>query len=129
VGERLREKGGASLVGGSGASRVVGELGSRAVGDWLEALLGALAGEASIGAVIATGGETARRACAALGVEWLGLIERIEPGLVASVDAPGGRFWLTKPGGFGQADTMCRAWRWLERSPWPGADAPPVEER
>jgi uncharacterized protein YgbK (DUF1537 family) len=61
--------------------------------------------------VFATGGETARALCVALGVRSLVFEAELEPGLAAaSGESPGGpRLFAVKPGGFGDDDTWLRA--------------------
>lgn len=61
--------------------------------------------------VFATGGETARALCVALGVRSLVFEAELEPGLAAaSGESRGGpRLFAVKPGGFGDDDTWLRA--------------------
>ncbi|MFW6189117.1 MAG: four-carbon acid sugar kinase family protein [Planctomycetota bacterium] len=66
-----------------------------------------------------TGGETARAVYRELGAEWFRIVEELEPGLVAAEMPAGdgrGLAVVTKPGGFGDAGTMLRAWRWLRQN-------------
>jgi uncharacterized protein YgbK (DUF1537 family) len=63
---------------------------------------------AEAGAVVATGGDTARALLEALGVERLEVLGELEPGVVAS-RTPAGAVFVTKSGSFGDDDTLARA--------------------
>ncbi len=73
---------------------------------------------ARVSHVFATGGETARAVCEGLEGRWLRIVEQVEPGVVASeMSGEGGRrLVVTKPGGFGDAETMVRVWNWFENA-------------
>jgi uncharacterized protein YgbK (DUF1537 family) len=62
---------------------------------------------AEAGAVVATGGDTARALLEALGVERLEVLGELEPGVVAT-RTPGGAIFVTKSGSFGDDDTLAR---------------------
>jgi uncharacterized protein YgbK (DUF1537 family) len=65
------------------------------------------------GAVLLTGGETAIAVLRALGASALRLAGELEPGLAVGTLAGGpleGLVVMTKAGGFGDADTLVRAW-------------------
>ncbi|MBV6274253.1 four-carbon acid sugar kinase family protein [Alcaligenaceae bacterium CGII-47] len=90
----------------------------RTVGPALSKALGRLvATQASqIGAIVATGGETARAVLHALGVSRLDLAAEVEPGVPISV-ASGTRTLpvITKAGAFGTAMTLVRCYDALRR--------------
>lgn len=67
---------------------------------------------AKAGALIATGGETARALLAAAGIDSLQLYGELAPGVVLSSARQQGRELaiVTKAGGFGQPDTLYQAW-------------------
>ena len=67
--------------------------------------------------VFATGGETARSLCVALGVRSLRFEKELEPGLAAAsgTGTPGPLLFAVKPGGFGDDDTWLRAADYLGR--------------
>jgi uncharacterized protein YgbK (DUF1537 family) len=73
--------------------------------------LGALSAvRAPIGALLATGGDTARAALAARGIRGLRVRAELEPGVVVSAtDEPRPLTVATKAGGFGDAGTLARA--------------------
>ncbi len=77
----------------------------------------ALEDRVGLGGLLATGGQTGQAICEALGGQWLAPIEQIAPALVAARLHGGGRepLVLLKPGGFGDQETMLRAWQWLCR--------------
>src|SRR5262245_53282164 len=65
------------------------------------------------GALLLTGGETAITVLHALGAPGVQLVGQLEPGLALGVLAGGpfdGLAVITKAGGFGDADTLVRAW-------------------
>jgi uncharacterized protein YgbK (DUF1537 family) len=62
---------------------------------------------AEAGAVVATGGDTARALLEALGVERLEVLGELEPGVVTS-RTPAGAIFVTKAGSFGDDDTLAR---------------------
>ncbi|MCQ0033059.1 4-hydroxythreonine-4-phosphate dehydrogenase PdxA [Burkholderia glumae] len=70
---------------------------------------------AHAGALVATGGETARALLAAVGVQSLRVIEELEPGvpLLAATGTARVPAVATKAGGFGAPDTLYRVWRRL----------------
>jgi len=67
------------------------------------------------GGLIATGGETARALLCAMGIASLEVIEEIERGVPLLAATHGGRALpvVTKAGGFGQPETLYRAWQRL----------------
>lgn len=66
------------------------------------------------GALIATGGETARSILVARGVDALRLVREIEPGVVlGQADTPHGLYVVTKAGAFGTPGTLHNVWRQL----------------
>lgn len=87
---------------------------------------------AHAGALIATGGETARALLSAMNVTALKVIEEIESGVPLLTAAHAGRTLpvVTKAGGFGQPDTLYRAWQRLAAMQQAVAQAPrqPSEE-
>ena len=88
---------------------------------------------ARAGALIATGGETARALLSAMGVRSLQVVEELESGVALLVTHEGecrGLPVVTKAGGFGEADTLLRAWRRLVAFQQEGASASPpfIEE-
>ncbi|TBV03280.1 four-carbon acid sugar kinase family protein [Phytopseudomonas dryadis] len=86
-------------------------------------LQGAL-GEA--GSLIATGGETARAVLSAAGIDALRVHGELLPGVVLSSAAYQGRRLgvVTKAGGFGQPDTLQRAWSALQADAATRTDTP-----
>ncbi len=66
----------------------------------------------TIASLFLTGGETAYTVLAALGARSLRLVGQVEPG-VAVAEMQNGPLVVTKPGGFGDADTMARIWNYL----------------
>ncbi|WP_322052946.1 4-hydroxythreonine-4-phosphate dehydrogenase PdxA [Paraburkholderia bannensis] len=82
--------------------------------------------------LIATGGETARALLSAMGIASLEVIEEVEGGVPLLVGAHDGRRLpvVTKAGGFGQPETLYRAWRRLVVLQQADASAPrqPSEE-
>jgi uncharacterized protein YgbK (DUF1537 family) len=78
-------------------------------GPVLSAALGALAGRqlGRFGALVATGGETARALLAAANVRCLDIRRELEPGIVLS--QAGALPVVTKAGAFGQEDSLVRA--------------------
>ncbi|MEX3764551.1 4-hydroxythreonine-4-phosphate dehydrogenase PdxA [Paraburkholderia phenoliruptrix] len=81
---------------------------------------------AHAGALIATGGETARALLSAMKVNALRVIEEIETGVPLLAAAHAGRTLpvVTKAGGFGQPDTLYRAWQRLAAMQQAVAQAP-----
>lgn len=81
----------------------------------LARLLGPL--DCAPGAIIATGGETARAVLTAMGVKGLQLMGEVEPGVPMSV-ALGARRMpvITKAGAFGSEQTLSRCHRYLRRA-------------
>ncbi|PTB22338.1 4-hydroxythreonine-4-phosphate dehydrogenase PdxA [Trinickia symbiotica] len=75
-------------------------------------------------ALIATGGETARALLSSMGVTALTVVEEIERGVPLLTSPFDGRIMpvVTKAGGFGQSETLYRAWRRLAAAQ--PADAP-----
>ena len=68
------------------------------------------------GGLVATGGETARALLSAMGVRSRAVVEELESGVPLLVADDGGCHGLpvvTKAGGFGEPDTLYRAWRRL----------------
>lgn len=78
------------------------------------------------GGLIATGGETARALLSAMGIASLEVIEEIERGVPLLVAAHGGHTLpvVTKAGGFGQPETLYRAWQRLVAMQQADASAP-----
>lgn len=90
----------------------MGEVPDLAIGARLATALGALLSPAArhLGALVATGGETAAALLAHVGVEGLTLIDEIEPGIALGLTR--GRIAVpivTKAGAFGSEDTLLRA--------------------
>jgi 4-phospho-D-threonate 3-dehydrogenase / 4-phospho-D-erythronate 3-dehydrogenase len=87
---------------------------SRALSKALGAMLAPLS--CTIGALVASGGETARAILDALDVKSLRVIEEIEPGLPFSVTKRWSRQLpiLTKAGAFGDPHTLLRCWQFLQ---------------
>lgn len=81
----------------------------------LALLMGPL--DAAPGAIIATGGETARAVLTAMGVKGLQLLGDVEPGVPISV-ALGGRRMpvITKAGAFGSEQTLSRCHQYLRHA-------------
>lgn len=78
---------------------------------------------ASVDALIATGGETARALLCERGADTLRLVREIEPGVVLSVAATAPPLAVvTKAGGFGTPDSLLAAWRALRRMYAPGGE-------
>lgn len=71
--------------------------------------------QAGVARVFATGGETAFALCRALRIARLHFRAEIEPGLSLSraETQPRAMLWAVKPGGFGTAETWCRAFEAL----------------
>lgn len=67
-----------------------------------------------VGGVIATGGETARALLSAAGTQQLRILNEVEPGVVLSL-TENSLPVITKAGGFGQAESLCNAWCYLQR--------------
>jgi uncharacterized protein YgbK (DUF1537 family) len=87
----------------------------------LAGIAGALDARRTVNRLFLTGGETARSVAGRLGAGFLRIEAEIESGLVGAL-APAeagtpARLLATKPGGFGDAQTMIRAWDWLSRRP------------
>ncbi|MCP3728113.1 4-hydroxythreonine-4-phosphate dehydrogenase PdxA [Paraburkholderia sp. CNPSo 3272] len=84
------------------------------------------------GGLIATGGETARALLSTMGIESLEVVEEIERGVPLLAATYGGRTLpvVTKAGGFGQPETLYRAWQRLVAMQPADAQAPlhPSEE-
>jgi uncharacterized protein YgbK (DUF1537 family) len=83
----------------------------------------ARAGLDRAGALIATGGETARAVLLSVGVRMLAVEGEIEPGVVC-MRTPEGLTVITKAGAFGDPGTLLRAARMLGRGERPGAPKP-----
>lgn len=85
---------------------------SATVLDRLTAVATAAIAATATARVFATGGETARALCAALGVRQLIFEAELEPGLAVARGAGthGPLLLAVKPGGFGNDDTWLRAW-------------------
>ena len=90
---------------------------STLIRDRLTAVAAAALAATGTARVFATGGETARSLCVALGVRSLRFEAELEPGLAAaSGEGPRGPLRLAvKPGGFGDDDTWLRAADYLGR--------------
>lgn len=79
-------------------------------------------------ALLVTGGETARALLSAMGVRSLAVVEELESGVALLVADEGecrGLPVVTKAGGFGEPDTLYRAWRRLVAFREEGALASP----
>jgi uncharacterized protein YgbK (DUF1537 family) len=74
----------------------------------------------TVGALVLTGGETARAVLQALQVEALSLIGELEPGVVASVAQGSSLPVVTKAGAFGDDDTLRRCRMALHNTSGPG---------
>ena len=111
VATSLREQGAASVL-------VAPERGDSAlIRDRLTAVAATALAATGTARVFATGGETARSLCVALGVRSLRFEAELEPGLAAA-SGEGSRGPLrlaVKPGGFGDDDTWLRAADYLAR--------------
>lgn len=111
VATSLREQGAASVL-------VAPERGDSAlIRDRLTAVAATALAATGTARVFATGGETARSLCVALGVRSLRFEAELEPGLAAA-GGEGSRGPLrlaVKPGGFGDDDTWLRAADYLAR--------------
>ena len=81
-----------------------------------------------VGALVATGGDTARAILDAWGVQRLTLMGEVAPGLPCSMATCGNReiLVLTKAGGFGTRDTLLRCREFVHRF---GRDSDAVESR
>ena len=111
VATSLRERGAASVL-------VAPERGDSAlIRDRLTAVAAAALAATGTARVFATGGETARSLCVALGVRSLRFEKELEPGLAAAsgTGTPGPLLFAVKPGGFGDDDTWLRAADYLGR--------------
>ena len=83
---------------------------SRLLGGLLAPLLN------RVGALVVTGGETCRALLEFIGAEKLQLLDELEPGVsFAFVPAPRPLFVVVKAGGFGHADTLRNAYRFLKK--------------
>ena len=65
-----------------------------------------------LGALVATGGETAKALLSAAGIDHLRLMDELEPGVALSVSDQGMPV-VTKAGAFGNEGTLYQAWRTL----------------
>ncbi|MGP9497354.1 MULTISPECIES: four-carbon acid sugar kinase family protein [unclassified Halomonas] len=65
-----------------------------------------------LGALVATGGETAKALLSAAGINHLHLVDELEPGVALSVNGQGMPV-VTKAGAFGSETTLYEAWRTL----------------
>jgi len=90
---------------------------STLIRDRLTAVATAALAATGTARVFATGGETARSLCVALGVRSLRFEKELEPGLAAAsgTGTPGPLLFAVKPGGFGDDDTWLRAADYLGR--------------
>jgi 4-hydroxythreonine-4-phosphate dehydrogenase len=84
--------------------------------QWLASLLAPVLPQA--GALIATGGETARALLATMGIDTLRIVDEVEPGLPLLVANPthlvdAALPVVTKAGAFGAPDALVTAWRRL----------------
>jgi uncharacterized protein YgbK (DUF1537 family) len=83
---------------------------SRFLGDLLAPLLN------RVDALVVTGGETCRALLECIGVQKLQLLNELEPGVpLAFVPAPRPLLVVVKAGGFGHADTLRNAYRFLKK--------------
>lgn len=80
------------------------------------------------GALVATGGETARAVFDDLGIRRLRVLGEVEPGLPFCVAEGGSRAWpvLTKAGGFGSSETLVRCREFLRKREGAAARSSPV---
>ena len=90
---------------------------STLIRDRLTAVAAAALAATGTARVFATGGETARSLCVALGVRSLRFEKELEPGLAAASGegSAGPLLFAVKPGGFGDDDTWLRAADYLGR--------------
>lgn len=111
VATSLRERGAASVL----VAPARGD--SAVIRDRLTAVATAALAAAGSARVFATGGETARSLCGALGVRVLRFEAELEPGLAAASGegSAGPLLFAVKPGGFGDDDTWLRAADYLGR--------------
>ena len=111
VATSLRERGAASVL----VAPARGD--STVIRDRLTAVATAALAAAGSARVFATGGETARSLCGALGVRVLRFEAELEPGLAAASGegSAGPLLFAVKPGGFGDEDTWLRAADYLAR--------------
>jgi len=81
--------------------------------------------------LIATGGETARAMLSTMGVDSLNIVAEIDTGVPLMVTDHLGRVLpvVTKAGGFGQPDTLYRAWQKLRAMHQADAQAPHLSSR
>ena len=81
--------------------------------------------------LIATGGETARAMLSNMGVDTLTIVDEIDTGVPLMVADHLGRVLpvVTKAGGFGQPDTLYRAWQKLRAMHQADAQAPHLSSR
>ncbi|EJL81579.1 4-hydroxythreonine-4-phosphate dehydrogenase [Herbaspirillum sp. CF444] len=81
--------------------------------------------------LIATGGETARAMLSNMGVDTLNMVDEIDTGVPLMVADHLGRVLpvVTKAGGFGQPDTLYRAWQKLRAMHQADAQAPHLSSR
>jgi uncharacterized protein YgbK (DUF1537 family) len=98
----------------------------RLLADWLARAVKPCA--QYLGALLATGGETARAILDTCGIDRLRLLGEVEPGLPYSVAECGGRELLvqTKAGGFGGPDTMLRCREFVHNLPIDSAIVAPA---
>jgi D-threonate/D-erythronate kinase len=83
---------------------------SRILGGLLAPLLN------RVGALVVTGGETCRALLECIGAQRLQLLDELEPGVaLAFVPAPRPLLVVVKAGGFGNADTLRNAYRFLKK--------------
>jgi D-threonate/D-erythronate kinase len=69
-----------------------------------------------VGALVVTGGETCRALLECIGAKKLQLLDELEPGVpLAFVPAPRPLLVVVKAGGFGHADTLRNAYRFLKK--------------
>jgi len=69
-----------------------------------------------VGALIVTGGETCRALLECIGAQKLQLLDELEPGVsLAFVSTPRPLLVVVKAGGFGHADTLRNAYRFLKK--------------
>ena len=111
VATSLRERGAASVL----VAPARGD--SAVIRDRLTAVATAALAATGAARVFATGGETARALCVALGVRVLRFEAELEPGLAAAsgTGTAGPLMFAVKPGGFGDDDTWVRAADYLAR--------------
>lgn len=84
-----------------------------------------IATDATLGGLVLTGGDTARSCCENLSATGIRVVEEVAPGIPLGVLQGGpcdGLWVVTKAGGFGSEDALCRAVDFLKRGKREGAE-------